>query len=46
MEQIITFLIYVHAIFGGIGLLTGMLSILVKKGGINHMRSGKYSHIR
>lgn len=41
MEQIITFLIYVHAIFGGIGLLTGLLSILVKKGGINHMRSGK-----
>ena len=41
MEQIIKFLIYLHAFLGGLGLATGMISILVKKGGANHIKSGK-----
>jgi uncharacterized membrane protein len=41
MEQTITTLIYIHAFFGGIGLLTGMISIVVQKGGTNHKRTGK-----
>ena len=41
MEQLITTLIYMHAFFGGIGLITGMISIFVKKGGFNHKRTGK-----
>jgi uncharacterized membrane protein len=41
MEQIITTLIYIHAFFGGIGLITGMISIFVKKGAINHKKAGK-----
>jgi uncharacterized membrane protein len=41
MEQTITTLIYIHAFFGGLGLLTGMLSIFVKKGGFNHKTAGK-----
>lgn len=41
MEQAVTILIYIHAFFGGIGLLTGLASILVKKGGKIHRKSGK-----
>ena len=41
MEQTIKILIYIHAFFGGIGLLTGIGSILVKKGGLLHKRMGK-----
>ncbi len=41
MEQIITILVYMHAFFGGLGLITGMISILVKKGGISHKKAGK-----
>jgi len=41
MEQIIKFLIYLHAFLGGLGLATGMISVLVKKGGVNHKKSGK-----
>ena len=41
MEQIIKFLIYSHAFLGGLGLATGMISVLVKKGGVNHKKSGK-----
>jgi len=41
MEQIITILIYIHAFFGGIGLITGIGSVMVKKGGILHKRMGK-----
>lgn len=41
MEQTIRILIYIHAFFGGLGLITGMLSILVKKGAINHKKAGK-----
>lgn len=41
MEQSIRILIYIHAFFGGIGLITGIISIAVKKGGLNHRRTGK-----
>lgn len=41
MEQIITKLIYIHAFFGGVGLITGMISIIAKKGGFNHKKTGK-----
>lgn len=41
MEQTITTLIYIHAFFGGLGLLTGILSIFVKKGGFIHKMAGK-----
>lgn len=40
MEQTIRILIYIHAFFGGIGLLTGIISLAVKKGSVNHRRSG------
>lgn len=41
MEQTIKTLIYIHAFFGGLGLITGMISIFVKKGEFNHKRTGK-----
>lgn len=41
MEEVIRFFIYVHAAFGGIGLLTGFLSLIAKKGSPNHKKLGK-----
>jgi uncharacterized membrane protein len=41
MEQTITIFIYIHAFFGGAGLITGMISILAKKGLTLHRGSGK-----
>lgn len=41
MEQTIKILIYIHAFFGGLGLITGIISIFVKKGGLNHKKAGK-----
>ena len=41
MEQTIKILIYIHAFCGGLGLITGMIAISVKKGTINHKRAGK-----
>jgi len=41
MESTINMLIYIHAFFGGVGLLTGITSVTVKKGGLIHKRSGK-----
>lgn len=41
MESAIKILIYIHAFFGGIGLITGIGSVLVKKGGLLHKRMGK-----
>ncbi|MHC0440546.1 hypothetical protein [Flavobacterium sp. 3-210] len=41
MEPAIKILIYIHAFFGGIGLITGIGSIVVKKGGKLHKRMGK-----
>ncbi|WP_281637996.1 hypothetical protein [Flavobacterium marginilacus] len=41
MEQTITILIYIHAFFGGIGLITGIGNIIVKKGQKLHKKMGK-----
>jgi len=41
MEQIITIAIYIHAFFGGIGLITGIASAIVKKGSSLHKKLGK-----
>jgi uncharacterized membrane protein len=41
MEHTIKILIYIHAFFGGMGLMTGIGSIIVKKGGLVHKRLGK-----
>jgi len=41
MEQAIKILIYIHAFFGGIGLLTGIGSIIVQKGSSLHKKMGK-----
>jgi len=41
MEQTITILIYVHALFGGLGLITGIGSMILKKGGKQHRKMGK-----
>ncbi len=41
MEQTIKILIYFHAFFGGLGLITGILSIYAKKGSIFHKSMGK-----
>jgi uncharacterized membrane protein len=40
MEQTIKILIYIHAFFGGIGLITGIASIIAKKGGNLHKKMG------
>jgi uncharacterized membrane protein len=41
MEQTIKILIYIHAFFGGIGLITGIGSVIVKKGTPLHKKMGK-----
>ncbi len=41
MEQTIKILIYIHAFFGGVGLITGIGSIIVKKGQKLHRNLGK-----
>ncbi|MFC5195395.1 hypothetical protein ACFPH8_08665 [Bizionia hallyeonensis] len=41
MEDIIKIAIYIHAFFGGVGLITGMGSIIVKKGSPHHKQMGK-----
>lgn len=41
MEQAIRTLIYIHAFFGGIGLVTGIGSIIVRKGTSLHKKMGK-----
>lgn len=41
MEETIKIFIYIHAFFGGIGLISGIGSIIVKKGSIPHKRMGK-----
>lgn len=42
MENTIKIFIYIHAFFGGIGLITGIGSIVVKKGNLNHKWLGKW----
>ena len=41
MEEKIKILMYIHAFFGGIGLITGIGSIIVKKGSSIHKKMGK-----
>lgn len=41
MEYIITIAIYIHAFLGGIGLITGIGGMVVKKGSKLHKRMGK-----
>lgn len=41
MEQVITIAIYIHAFLGGLGLISGLGSIVVKKGSIPHKKMGK-----
>jgi len=41
MENFIKILIYVHAFFGGLGLISGVLSVIVRKGGNRHKLWGK-----
>ncbi|WP_281987489.1 hypothetical protein [Aquimarina aggregata] len=41
MEQTIKIFIYIHAFFGGLGLLTGIVSIIAKKGTKLHKKTGK-----
>ena len=42
IETVITLAIYVHALFGGIGLIAGTLSVITKKGSSLHRKSGKW----
>ncbi|WP_339629018.1 hypothetical protein [uncultured Maribacter sp.] len=42
MENTIKLFIYIHAFFGGLGLITGIGSILVRKGNLHHKRLGKW----
>ncbi|QRM88218.1 hypothetical protein FG167_02920 [Lacinutrix sp. WUR7] len=41
MEETIKIFIYIHAFFGGLGLISGIGSIIMKKGSIPHKRMGK-----
>ncbi|CAM3997613.1 MULTISPECIES: hypothetical protein [Flavobacterium] len=41
MEQVVKIFIYIHAFFGGISLITGIASILLKKGNSQHKKTGK-----
>lgn len=41
MEQIITIAIYIHAFLGGVGLISGLGSIILKKGSTPHKKMGK-----
>lgn len=41
MEEVIKILIYIHAFFGGLGLIMGIGSIVAKKGGVKHRKMGK-----
>lgn len=40
MEEAIQILIFNHAFFGGLGLISGLLSVFVKKGGSFHKKMG------
>lgn len=41
MELTINILIYAHAFFGGLGLITGIISVFIKKGSSIHKKAGK-----
>jgi len=40
-EKLIELLIYSHAVFGGIALISGLIALMVKKGKVIHKKSGK-----
>lgn len=40
MEEVIQILIFNHAFFGGLGLISGIISVIVKKGSSIHKRVG------
>jgi uncharacterized membrane protein len=42
MENSIRIFIYIHAFFGSVGLITGIASIIVKKGNTKHKQLGKW----
>lgn len=42
METAITYMVYVHAAFGGAGLLAGSASLFFRKGGKNHKAAGRW----
>lgn len=46
MEQTIKTLVYIHAFFGGLGLITGMISLFVKKEGLITKKQEKYFPIQ
>lgn len=41
MEAFVKIIIYIHAFFGGIGLIAGFATLIFKKGSKNHKRFGK-----
>ena len=41
MEKIITSFIYIHAFFGGLGLISGLAILFIQKGSAQHKRLGK-----
>lgn len=42
MENTIQILIYIHAVFGGIALFSGLISIIARKGNTIHKKSGLF----
>ena len=45
MEDAIRILIYIHAFFGGVGLIAGIGSVIVKKGSAVHKKMGMFFSI-
>lgn len=41
MENLVKIIIYIHAFFGGIGLISGTVVMLIKKGNAIHKKMGK-----
>lgn len=41
LEQTIQIIIYIHAFFGGLGLISGLFSIIARKGGKYHRKAGR-----
>ncbi|WP_312356929.1 hypothetical protein [Empedobacter sp.] len=41
MENLVNIIIYIHAFFGGIGLVAGTAVMIIKKGNSTHKKVGK-----
>ena len=41
MENLVKIIIYIHAFFGGIGLIAGTVVMIIKKGSLMHKKVGK-----